>query len=156
MILTITVAGAPSGQPIPRRHTGFGEDKSPPLKWVGVPAGTKAFALICDDPDAPGGLWVHWLIWNIPGVAPELLEGVPPAPELPDGSRQGENDFGKVGWNGPTPPPGPAHRYFFRLFALDALLALPPGAGRRQLLAAMKGHILAEGHATATCSRPPG
>ena len=153
MILTITIVGVPNGQALPRQYTGFVDDKSPPLNWVGAPAGTQAFALICDDPDAPGGVWVHWVVWNIPAASTGLPEGVARAPETPDGMRQGENDFGKIGWDGPTPPPGPAHRYFFRLFALDAPLKLAPGADRRKLLAAMKGHILAEGHVMATCKR---
>ena len=154
MILTIAVVGILNGQPLPNKYTGFGEDKSPPLKWLGAPPGTKSFALICDDPDAPGGVWVHWILWNIPATVAELPEGLAPVPESPEGIRQGENDFGKVGWSGPTTPPGPAHRYFFRLFALDAPLTLAPGADRRKLLAAMKGHILAEGHVMATFQRP--
>ncbi len=153
MTLTVMLAGVANGRPLPHKHTAFGEDKSPALTWAGAPPGTRAFALICDDPDAPGGVWVHWVLWNLPGTATALAEGLQPDDELPDGVRQGENDFGKIGYGGPRPPPGPAHRYFFRLFALDAPLSLPPRADRRRLLAAMKGHILAEGHTMATCAR---
>jgi len=135
---------------IPRKHTGEGEDASPPLRWENPPAGTRAFALICDDPDAvrvAGIVWDHWLIWNLPAETRELPENVGRAPTLPalGGARQGRNSWPRTGYNGPMPPPGSGpHRYRFRLYALDAPLDLPPNAGRPALEAAMKGHILAE------------
>ena len=104
----------------------------------------KSIALICDDPDAPVGTWVHWLLWNIPASSAGLPEGVAASRTLPDGSAQGKDDFGRIGWGGPSPPKGPAHHYHFRLYALSATLALAPGAERRDLDAAMKGKILAQ------------
>jgi len=132
------------GGDIPKKHTCDGADVSPPLAWTSPPAATKAFALVCEDPDAPVGLWVHWVLWGVPGTATGLPEGVKQTHTLADGSRQGRNDFGKPGHNGPCPPPGKPHRYFFRLYALDAAPNLEPGATRQQLLDAIKGHILGE------------
>lgn len=132
------------GDMIPREHTCEGKDVSPALQWKGVPEKTQAFALICDDPDAPAGTWVHWVIWNIPAEASGLPEAVDKKEELKDGTRQGKNDFGRIGYGGPCPPRGPAHRYFFKLYALDKKLDLRPGARKPELLKAMEGHILAE------------
>ncbi|MFO7974765.1 MAG: YbhB/YbcL family Raf kinase inhibitor-like protein [Candidatus Hydrogenedentota bacterium] len=130
---------------IPREHTADGQDVSPPLSWSGVPEGTQSLALVCDDPDAPVGTWVHWVIWNIPAGAGGLDEAVPPQQrELPNGAVQGTNDFKKIGYGGPAPPRGPAHRYFFKLYALDTSLDLAPGAKKDELEKAMQGHILAE------------
>jgi Raf kinase inhibitor-like YbhB/YbcL family protein len=126
---------------IPPEHTCDGKDVSPPLVWTDPPANTASFALICDDPDAPAGTWVHWLIWNIPPGDRLLAEGVPKSAELPGGARQGTNDFRRLGYGGPCPPSG-MHRYFFRLFALDAALNLPAGATREELERAMSGHVL--------------
>ncbi len=131
------------GGPIPAEYTCDGADVSPPLSWSGAPEGTRAFALICDDPDAPAGTWLHWTIWNIPGDRTSLPKGVSKAEHVLDGARQGRNDFRKIGYGGPCPPPGPAHRYYFRLYALNAPLDLPAGATRAQLESAMKGHVLA-------------
>lgn len=131
------------GGPIPRQYTCDDRDISPPLKWEAPPANVKRFALICDDPDAPRGTWVHWVIFNIPANKQELPEQVPPDESLPDGSKQGKNDFGKIGYCGPCPPGG-THRYFFKLYALDSELTLKSGCSKAQLLDAMKGHILAE------------
>jgi len=132
------------GDYIPRKHTGQGQDVSPPLSWSGAPQKTKSFALICDDPDAPGRTWVHWVIYNIPADATGLSEAVPKNDRLSDGSMQGMTDFGRIGYGGPMPPPGPAHRYFFKLYALDSVLDLRPSATKSELLKAMKGHILAQ------------
>jgi Raf kinase inhibitor-like YbhB/YbcL family protein len=143
--LTLTSSAFRDGESIPVRHTCDGEDLSPPLGWTGAPVETRTFALVCDDPDAPRGTWVHWLIWNLPADAVELGQGVPPPPELPSGARQGINDGGDLGYGGPCPPPGKPHRYFFRLYALDTALNLPPGVQGPDLEAAMAGHILAEG-----------
>jgi Raf kinase inhibitor-like YbhB/YbcL family protein len=132
------------GQPIPAKYTGDGEDISPPLRWSSPPPGTKSFALICDDPDAPAGTWVHWVVYDLPASTTLLPAKLPPDEILPDGTRQGITDFKKVGYGGPYPPPGKPHRYFFKLYALDTALALKPRATKQQLLKAMQGHILAE------------
>jgi Raf kinase inhibitor-like YbhB/YbcL family protein len=133
-----------NNQDIPRKYTGDGADVSPPLIWSNPPNGAKAFALISDDPDAPVGTWVHWVIYDLPADAKELAEGVPTQESLPNGAKQGVNDFKKIGYGGPCPPRGPAHRYFFKLYALDRPTNLKPRATKQQLLAAMKGHILGE------------
>lgn len=130
------------GDFIPVKYTCKGEDVSPDLNWSDIPDGTKSFALICDDPDAPVGTWVHWVIFDIPADKRNLPEGVSTDEVLPDGTKQGINDFGNIGYGGPCPPPGPAHRYFFKLYALDTMLNLKPGIKKGVLLNAMKGHIL--------------
>ncbi len=133
-----------AGAAIPIEFTCEGADRSPALKWTDPPAGTKSLALIVDDPDAPAGTWVHWVIYNLPADAHELAAGVPKDGELPKGASQGRNDFGRLGYGGPCPPPGLAHRYFFKLYALDVKLELKPGATKAELENAMKGHTLAE------------
>jgi Raf kinase inhibitor-like YbhB/YbcL family protein len=133
-----------SGADIPRKHTCDGTDLSPPLRWENAPAGAKSLALITDDPDAPVGTWVHWVIYDLPAGSKELAEGIATSENLSSGAKQGINDFRKVGYGGPCPPPGPAHRYFFKLYALDVETKLKPRATKRQLLDAMKGRILAE------------
>jgi len=132
------------GGMIPKKYTCDGEDASPPLSWTGVPEGTEALALICDDPDAPVGTWVHWVIFNIPPDTTGLSENIPPERVLESGARQGRNDFGNIGYGGPCPPRG-THRYYFKLYALDKKVDLEPGATKDELLKAMEGHILAEG-----------
>lgn len=132
------------GADIPRQYTCEGADISPALAWTEPPAGTQTFALIADDPDAPVGIWVHWVAWNIPPDSRQLPENVPKTAELFEGRRQGSNDFLKTGYGGPCPPPGKAHRYFFKLYALDSKLDLKSGAGKKELEHAMKGHVLAE------------
>ncbi len=132
-----------NGGDIPSMFTCDGADDSPALQWTEPPAPTQSFALIADDPDAPRGTWVHWVLYDLPATARELPGGVPPEATLPSGARQGRNDFKKIGYGGPCPPPGPAHRYFFRLFALDRALGLQPGARRADVDRAMEGHILA-------------
>jgi Raf kinase inhibitor-like YbhB/YbcL family protein len=141
------------GEAIPPRFTGDGEDVSPALQWTDVPAGTKSFALVADDPDAPRGTWVHWVAYCIPGDRKELKEAVPKQPRTPDGILQGKNDFGKVGYNGPAPPPGKPHRYFFRLYALDFELTAEPGLAKQALLKAIEGHVLGEGQLMGTYHR---
>ncbi len=131
-----------NGDAIPNRYTCDGADVSPALSWSGVPAGTHSLALIADDPDAPMGVWTHWVIWNIPAQAAALPKGVPGTATLDSGARQGRNDFRRIGYNGPCPPPGKPHRYFFNLYALDAALNLNAGAGKDELERAMKGHVL--------------
>ena len=131
------------GSDLPRKFTCEGADASPALDWSGPPPSTQSFALIVDDPDAPGGAWVHWVVYDLPASARQLPEGVPQADDLPDGGRQGVNDFGKPGYGGPCPPPGKPHRYFFKLYALDKRLDLGAGATKKAVEQAMKGHILA-------------
>ena len=143
MNFTLTSTSFAPGAAIPKAHTADGIDVSPPLRWAGSPAGTKFFALICDDPDAPAGTWVHWLIWNVPAAAGGLAQGVPTTKTLADGSAQGKNDFGRIGYGGPSPPRGKPHRYYFRLYALKEKLSLAPGASRRELDKAMEGRIVA-------------
>jgi Raf kinase inhibitor-like YbhB/YbcL family protein len=132
------------GADIPRKYTCDGEDVSPPLRWQNAPALAKALALIVDDPDAPGGMWVHWVIYDLPATATGLSEAAPNTETLKSGARQGMNDFRKVGYGGPCPPPGSAHRYFFRLYALDAPTGLKPRAVKQQLLNAIEGHVVGE------------
>ena len=142
------------GKAIPKEYTGDGKDASPPLQWTAAPAGTKSLALICDDPDAPRAEpWVHWVIYDLPGTALDLPEGVPTTGSLSSGAKQGRNDFGNTGYGGPAPPRGKPHRYFFKLFALDTALDLPAGATKAQLEKAMQGHILAEGQIRGTYGR---
>lgn len=131
------------GGAIPKQFTCEGSDKSPALKWTGRPVGTKSFALIVDDPDAPGGTWVHWVLYDLPPDRRELAEGLPKDAELESGARHGQNDFGRLGYGGPCPPPGSEHRYFFKLYALDSKMRLKSGATKADLENAMKGHILA-------------
>jgi Raf kinase inhibitor-like YbhB/YbcL family protein len=142
-----------SGATVPSQYTCKGTDISPALNWSGAPAHTASFALIMDDPDAPSGTWVHWVMWNIPQKAHSLPEGIAKSQELDDGSRQGRNSFGKIGYNGPCPPPGQTHRYFFRIYALDQSVNLQPGANRLDVDAAIKAHILAQGEYIGTFHR---
>ena len=133
------------GETIPQKYTADGKDVSPPLSWSASPAGAKSFVLICDDPDAPGGTWTHWLVYNLPADHHEMTEAIPPHDTLSNGAHQGKNSFGKIGYGGPSPPKGKPHRYFFKLYALDAKLELPPGASKQQLEQAMEGHVLDRG-----------
>ena len=155
-MMTITSPAFDSGKPIPKKHAykGEGENVSPPLRWSGAPEETKSFALICDDPDAPSPKnpredpWVHWVVYNIPADRTSLDEG------SAGGGVEGKSDFKETGWGGPMPPPKSGiHRYFFQVYALDSELSLPVGATKDQLLAAMKGHILAEGKTHGTYVR---
>lgn len=133
------------GAMIPRPYTCDGPNVSPSLKWENVPDGAKTLALIADDPDAPNKTWVHWVLYNLPADVKGLVENAPKQSALAGGAGlQGKNDFGQIGYDGPCPPNG-THRYYFKLYALDAELALEPGATKEELLKAMEGHILAEG-----------
>jgi Raf kinase inhibitor-like YbhB/YbcL family protein len=140
------------GDPIPLRHSCDGEGMSPELSWVSPPEGTGSFALVMDDPDAPGGTWVHWVLFNIPADLNGLPEAVPPSAELADGSRQGTNSGRALGYAGPCPPGG-THRYFFKLFALDQTLELPAGATADDLVVAAEGHILDQAELMGTYTR---
>jgi Raf kinase inhibitor-like YbhB/YbcL family protein len=151
--LAVISSAFDQGHPIPVKYTCRGEDVSPPIKWEGAPANTKSFALICDDPDAPGGTWVHWVIYNHPSDAPSLPENTAKSETLPNGAAQGRNSFQNIGYGGPCPPSGKAHRYFFKVYALDTLLTLDSRPDKEKLLAAMKGHILAQGQLMGTYQR---
>ena len=144
MSLTLISSAFSSGSEIPAQYTCKGADTSPALAWSGAPQNVASFALIMDDPDAPHGTWVHWVMWDVPSTTHTLPQGVARREQLEDGSRQGRNDFRKNGYNGPCPPGGSTHRYFFRLYALDIKLDLASDADRAGLDAAMKGHILAQ------------
>jgi Raf kinase inhibitor-like YbhB/YbcL family protein len=150
--LEITSSAFSEGGSIPAQYTCDGKDVSPPLSWSGIPAGTKSLALICDDPDAPSGVWVHWVAYNIPASTSELPEAVPARDEIAGGGLQGKNDFRKTGYGGPCPPGG-THRYVFTVYALDSDVTLAAGATKAQLLAAVRGHVLAEGKLTGKYSR---
>ncbi len=137
---------------IPSVHTCDSQDVSPPLAWEQVPAEAKSLVLICDDPDAPMGTWVHWVFYDLPPTLTGLAQGIEPV-EHPDvGGVQGKNDFGRLGYGGPCPPSG-THRYFFKLYALDTALNLPPGQTKSQVIKAMEGHVLAEASLVGTYSR---
>jgi hypothetical protein len=153
--MKLTSGGFQNGSKIDSRFTVEGDDISPPLSWSGAPGGTKSFALICDDPDAPSPRrpaaepWVHWIIFNIPAGLSELPQGIDrkTEPNKVPGARQGRNSWpsDNVGYRGPAPPPGSGqHRYFFKLYALDSAVDLGAGATKQQLLTAMSGHVLAE------------
>ncbi len=155
MAFSLTSTAFKEGTAIPVKHTCDGGDVSPPLAWSGAPPGTAAFALIADDPDAPVGTWVHWVLYNLPGTATQLPEQVSKTDALPDlgGALQGRNDFRRPGYGGPCPPPGPAHRYFFKLYALDAAVKLKAGAQKKDVEVAMQGHVLATAQLMGTYAR---
>lgn len=145
---TMTVASDvfAEGETIPVQYTCEGGNVSPPLRWTGAPAGTKAFALIVDDPDAPGGTFTHWVLYNLPATEASLAEGASPAGALPGGTTEGRNSFGKNGYGGPCPPRGSQpHRYLFKLYALDAPLNLEAGRSKNDVEVAMRGHVVAHG-----------
>lgn len=144
MAFHMTTAAFRDGGSIPKEFTCDGRDVSPALAWTDPPAGTKSLALIVDDPDAPAGTWVHWLLYDLPADTRKLPEDMPKAREFPNGARQGGNDFGKIGYNGPCPPRGSAHRYVFKLYALDSKTDLKSGATKNELERAMRRHILAQ------------
>jgi Raf kinase inhibitor-like YbhB/YbcL family protein len=140
-------------QAIPKKYTCDGSDVSVPLSCNDPAHEATSFALIADDPDAPRGTWVHWVLYDLPADTRELAEGIPAKETLDDGAKQGKNDFGKIGYGGPCPPPGPVHHYHFKLYALDKMVGLRPGATKQQLLDAMKGHILAQAELIGTYKR---
>lgn len=148
MRFTLRSSAFVPGGKIPARHTADGANLSPALAWEGAPSVTGCYALLCHDPDAPGADWVHWIVWNIPAALESLPEGLPPQAHLAGVGEQGLNDFGRVGWGGPSPPLGQDHRYVFELYALEAPLDLPARATRAQLAGEMEGRVLA--HATVT------
>ena len=148
-----TTAFRPGGD-VPKKFTCDGSDVSPALTWSDPPAGTVSFALIADDPDAPAGTWVHWVAFDLPGSNRQLAESVPKIENLAGGGRQGVNDSGSIGYEGPCPPPGKPHRYFFKLYALDTKLRLKTAATKQAVERAMEGHVLAEAQLVGRYKRP--
>ena len=153
MTIKITSSSFAEGEPIPPKYTCDGENISPALSWDKAPAGAKTSALICDDPDAPVGTWVHWVLYDLPATIKDLREATETKEELPTGGRQGRNDFKQIGYGGPCPPKGGPHRYYFKIYALDVELNLKSGATKSEVENAMKGHILAEGKLMGTYQR---
>ena len=154
MSIEVTSSAFTEGARIPKKYTCDGQDISPALKWSGVPQKTKSIALICDDPDAPSGTWVHWVVYSIPPDVTELQEGVVKTNVLPDGAKQGTTDFKRIGYGGPCPPRGHgAHHYYFKVYALDIQVGLKAGATKKDLEKSMKGHILGQGQLIGTYER---
>jgi Raf kinase inhibitor-like YbhB/YbcL family protein len=151
--LNVTTDAFAAGATIPEQYTCSGANKSPALKWTGAPATARSFALITDDPDAPRGTFVHWVVFDIPATVTSLPEDVPRTETIAGGGTQGDNGAGKLGYFGPCPPPGKVHHYHFRLFALDSTLGLKPGADADAVRSAMNGHTVASGELIGTYSR---
>jgi len=151
--IKLTSAAFADGQPIPVKYTGDALDISPPLAWTNAPAAAKSYALIADDPDAPAGSWVHWVIYDLPPSTKSLGEDQSKVSQFKNGAKQGLNDFKKTGYNGPAPPPGKAHRYYFKLYALDKASGLPVNATKADLFKAMDGHLLGKGELMGTYQR---
>jgi Raf kinase inhibitor-like YbhB/YbcL family protein len=145
MTVQITSTAFTESKTIPQKYTCDGVNVSPPLSWSGIPSGAKSLALVADDPDAPGGTWVHWVIYNIPITLTSLPENVAKTATVEGIGTQGNNDFRKPGYGGPCPPKGSIHRYFFKVYALDVLLNLKPGSVKADVEKAMRGHILVQG-----------
>jgi len=151
--MQLTSTAFTEGEPIPAKYTCDDKNVSPPLKWSGVPADARSLVLIVDDPDAPAGTWVHWVLYDLPGSLSGLTEDQPKTQYLPGGARQGLNDFEHLGYGGPCPPPGKPHRYFFKLYALNRLLELKPGVTKKDVERAMEKHIVAQGQLMGTYNR---
>lgn len=152
MDIKIASSAFDEGGTIPVKYTCDGEDVSPPLEWSGMPEGAKTLVLISDDPDAPMGTWVHWVLFNLPAAVHNLPEDIPPVHTMESGAKQGMNDFRKIGYGGPCPPGG-THRYYFKIYALDTEIDLEAGATKPEILRAMEGHILAQGQLMGRYSR---
>ena len=153
MTLSLSSTAFKAGERIPVSYTCDGQDISPPLEWSEPPMGTRAFALIVDDPDAPGGVFTHWVIFNLSSDSRKLAEATPAQAQLSPGALQGKNDFGRIGYSGPCPPVGRPHHYQFNLYALDQTLNSKAGISRKELISAMAGHILAQGQLTGIYQR---
>ena len=151
--MQLTSTAFKEGESIPAKYTCDEGNVSPALKWSGVPAGAKSLVLIADDPDAPVGTWVHWVLYDLPAGTSELAEDTPKSQYLAGGAKQGLNDFQRLGYGGPCPPPGKPHRYFFKLYALDTALELKPGATKKEVERAMEKHILAQAQLMGTYKR---
>jgi Raf kinase inhibitor-like YbhB/YbcL family protein len=153
MTIQIKSTAFSEGEPIPVKHTCDGDDSSPPLTFSNIPPGAKSLVLICEDPDAPSGTFTHWILYDLPATVTELSGGVSTDETLSNSARQGKNDFKRVGYGGPCPPPNGPHHYFFRLYALDVALEVQPKATKDQITRAMEGHILGEGYLMGTYKR---
>ncbi len=153
MTLSLSSTAFKEGDKIPVKYSCDGQDISPPLAWSEPPQSTRVFALIMDDPDAPGGVFTHWVLFNLPANIRQLGEGILAQERLQNGALQGKNDFGSIGYGGPCLPRGTAHRYLFTLYALDRALDTEPGASKKEVLDTIKGHILARGQLTGTYQR---
>jgi len=152
--MELTSSAFAEGAEIPQKYTCDGADPSPPLSWTAPPQGTAGLVLICDDPDAPGGSFVHWVVYNLRPEMRSLPEGVPRTEVIEGGAKQGRNGFRSIGYRGPCPPSGSAHRYFFKLYAVDVDPALGPGATKAEVLKAIEGHVLAEAEWMGRYKRP--
>ncbi len=150
--ITLTSAAFKADAPIPPQYTCDGVNISPPLEWSGVPKTARTLAIIGDDPDAPGGTWVHWVLYNLPAENIGLVENLPTTEKLAAGGFQGTNDFGKIGYGGPCPPSG-THHYYFKIYALESYLPLKAGVTKAELLKAMEGHIVLQGQLIGTYRR---
>lgn len=150
--LTVT-SSFKNGQTVPKQFTADGGDTSPAISWSKPPSSAKSIAVICLDPDAPRGTWYHWLLYNLPATATSVSANVPKVETLPGGGVQGLNDFNRIGYNGPAPPPGKKHRYYYRVLALDSTLNVKPAARKEEVLNATRGHIVAEGELMGIYSR---
>jgi Raf kinase inhibitor-like YbhB/YbcL family protein len=151
--MQLTSSAFTEGKPIPTRYTCDDKDVSPPLQWTHAPPSTGSFVLIADDPDAPAGTWVHWVLFDLPASATALAEDIPKSQHLPGGATQGLNDFRRLGYGGPCPPHGKPHRYFFKLYALDTRLELKPGATKADVERAMQNHVLGQAQLMGTYQR---
>lgn len=151
--MQVTSTAFKNNEPIPEQYTCQGKNISPQLSWTGAPAGTRSFVLIVDDPDAPAGVWTHWVVFDLPADTTELSEGTPKSQYITGNAMQGVNDFKYLGYGGPCPPPGKPHRYFFKLYALDTMLDLKPGSSKKEVEAAIANHILAQGQLIGTFQR---
>ena len=151
--MQLTSSAFTEGAAIPAKHTCDAKNVSPALKWTGVPAGARSLALIADDPDAPSGTWVHWILYDLAPTVSELPEDVPKSKSIAGGAKQGLNDFQQLGYGGPCPPRGKPHRYFFKLYALDAQLDLKPGLTKKEVERGMEKHIVAQAQLMGTYQR---
>jgi len=151
--MQVTSTAFSEGKPIPEKYTCDSKNVSPPLQWNGAPEATKRLVLIADDPDAPVGTWVHWVLYDIPATVSALPEDLPKGQYTAQGAKQGLNDFRHLGYGGPCPPPGKPHRYFFKLYAVDSVLNLQPGLRKQDVERAMEKHVLAEGRLMGTYQR---
>jgi hypothetical protein len=153
MSIPLTSPAFSEGSPIPKRHSGEGENLSPALSWSTSAPSVRCYVLFVEDPDAPSGTFIHWVLFNIPAGVRQLTEGLPEKAEIADLGKQGVNDTRETGYFGPCPPPGKPHRYYFKIFALDRMLDLPSGSSHAQVNRAMQGHILDSGSLMGTYRR---
>lgn len=151
--MQLTSGAFKNNESIPQQYTCEGKNISPPLAWNGAPPGTRSFVLIVDDPDAPHGVWTHWVVFDLPPDSTELAEDTPRSQSITGNAKQGTNDFKQLGYGGPCPPAGKPHRYYFKLYALDTVLDLKPGSSKKQVESALTQHILAQGQLIGTCQR---